>query len=138
MEWLVVGSTDGSLGPQEAGARLEADAVVGEGGHGSLLDCLVARARGQGKLGRRLLLPPGDLGLVLRLLLQRAGRQLGGNYSGTAASELIELELRVGRLRAGGGWPEDGEDRVSRAAGLYRAFLKENGLVDRWDLGAVG
>ena len=45
----MVDSTDDSLGPQEAGARLEAEAVVGEGGHNCLL-------RLPGGPGRRLLL----------------------------------------------------------------------------------
>ena len=44
---------------------------------------------------------------------------------------LIELELKVARLRAMGSWPEGGEGKVAQAAQRYRAHLKSNNLVDR-------
>jgi hypothetical protein len=90
----VVDSTDDSLGPQEAGARLDAEAVVGEGGH----DCLLRLLGGP---GRRLLLPPGDLGLVLRLLQVGHG---GEEWVATWLAQhcIIQVAAEGGALTLGG------------------------------------
>ena len=63
-------SSDGTICPTEVAAQLSAD-LVGEGGFKSLLDWAMAKARLSGNLGKRLLLPPSDTPVVLRLLLQQ-------------------------------------------------------------------
>ena len=70
MEVVIVKSSDGTICPTEVAAQLSAD-LVGEGGFKSLLDWAMAKARLSGNLGKRLLLPPSDTPVVLRLLLQQ-------------------------------------------------------------------
>ena len=135
MEVVVVRSTDGSICPSETASKLSAD-LVGEGGFCSLLDWGLAKARLEGGLGRRLLLPPSDTPVVLRMLLQQVEKESSGD-SNYIVSDLIQLERKVARVRGGGGWPdqevEEG-DKVGKAAALYKVYLKKNGLVDCWEV----
>ena len=131
MEVTVVAATDGSLTPTEVAGELGGEVVkVGGERHPSLLDWAVEQARAGGALGRRLLLAPGDLGLVLRLLLQAVCREQTGSGE-HVVSDLIELELVVARVRGAGAWPEGGEGVVATAAARYRPFLKSSNLLDR-------
>ena len=131
----MVRSTDGSICPSEVASKLSGD-LVGEGGFCSLLDWGLAKARLEGGLGKRLLLPPSDTPVVLRMLLQQVEKETSGD-SNYIVSDLIQLERMVARVRVEGGWPdqevEEG-DKVGKAAALYRGYLKKNGLVDCWEV----
>lgn len=140
MEVVVVRSTDGSMCSTEVASKLSGD-LVSEGGFCSLLDWGLAKARLAGGLGKRLLLPPSDTPVVLRMLLQQVEKETSGD-SNYIVSDLIQLERKVARVRGEGGWPdeevEEG-DKVGKAAALYKVYLKKNGLVDCWEvMGLVG
>ena len=127
----MVTATDASLTPTEVAGEVGGGVVeVGGERHPSLLDWAVEVGRAGGGLGRRLVLAPGDLGLVLRLLLQAVCRECTGSGE-HVVSDLIELELVVARVRGAGAWPEGGEGMVATAAARYRPFLKNNNLADR-------
>ena len=131
----MVRSTDGSICSTEVASKLSGD-LVGEGGFCSLLDWGLAKARLEGGLGKRLLLSPSDLPVVLRLLLQQVEKETSGD-SNYIVSDLIQLERKVVRVRGEGSWPdqevEEG-DKVGKAAALYKGYLKKNGLVDCWEV----
>ena len=137
MEVVVVRSSDGSITPAEVANKLSTD-LVGEGGFCSLLDWGLDRARLEGGLGKRLLLPPSDTPVILRILLQQVEKETSGD-SNYIVSDLIELERKVARIRGEGGWPQEGEEgsKVEKAAALYKGYLKKNGLVDAFEVMAM-
>ena len=131
----MVRSTDGSMCSTEVASKLSGD-LVGEGGFCSLLDWGLAKARLEGGLGKRLLLPPSDTPVVLRMLLQQVEKETSGD-SNYIVSDLIQLERKVVRVRGDGGWPDEAVeegDKVGKAAALYKVYLKKNGLVDCWEV----
>jgi len=131
----VVRLTDGSICSTEVASKLSGD-LVGKGGFCSLLDWGLAKARLEGGLGKRLMLSTSDLPVVLRILLQQVEKETSGD-SNYIVSDLIQLERKVARVRGEGSWPdqevEEG-DKVGKAAALYKAYLKKNGLVDCWEV----
>ena len=131
----MVRSTDGSMCSTEVASKLSGD-LVGEGGFYSLLDWGLSKARLEGGLGKRLLLPPSDVPVVLRMLLQQVEKETSGD-SNYIVSDLIQLERKIDRVRGEGGWPdEEAEegDKVGKTAALYKIYLKKNGLVDCWEV----
>jgi len=99
----------------------------------SVLDWAAATCRANHKLNRKVLLELGDQGVVARLLLQAASRELTGD-SDFVVSDLLEVEGKIKKARKEGKWPEKGDGVVGEAVGRYKDFVKECSLVDRWEV----
>jgi len=145
MEVLVVTENDDSVDECEIlslvkGTTGHSDLALVSGNKNqfrSVLDWAVSTCRAHHKLGRKLILEPEDQGAVYKLLLQAANRDLTGD-SDFIVSDLLETEVRVKKARASGVWPEKGEGVVGEAVGRYKDFLKQCGLVDRWEVVTEG
>ena len=84
-----------------------------EGHYMSVLDLAASTCTANHKLGRKLVLELEDQGVVYKVLLQAANRDLTGD-SDFVVSDLLEVEGRIKRERNESKWPEKGEGVVGR------------------------
>ena len=99
----------------------------------SVLDWSASICRAHHKLGRKLILEQEDEDAVYKLLLQAANRAMTGDGD-HLVSDYLEVQAKVLKARQAGAWPDKEEGTVGEAVGRYKEFMKQCGLVDRWEV----
>jgi len=142
LELVVITKSDESLDSDELRHKFSADGrpdpvlVSGAPGHWrSLQDWAVFVCRSHHKMDKKLLLQLEDFAVVVKLLLQNSSRKLTGD-SEYLQSDLLEVQHFIKKWRqSGDSEPPGASDRVvGDAVSSYPGFLRQCGLVDRWEV----
>ena len=113
---------------------VKVEIVSGASGHWrSVEDWAASTCRSYHKLDRKLVMAQDDFMVVTKLLMQTASRTVTGD-SQYLLSDLLELQNNVRKCRRQGLAPDYKDGVIGEAARNYPKFMKQCGLIDKWEL----